>query len=172
MTWGFSLIFCGKDLNNKTSEVGPEIIEKLPFKVTIYPQNSSGKVTIKADKMCSLRKRTWARTLHSRKQVMIRKVKNGIAAFSSEKKNISQTVDIIEMHNLLTVAKSFWVRPLSCLPCWMTLPTSRVTLSWCSSSVSLSSLAVFFVTRCCLFCPADPERQAAVNSTAVEADHI
>lgn len=61
----------------------------------------------------------------------------------------------------LTVARSFWVNPLSCLPFWMTLPTSKGTLSWCSSSVSLSSLAVFFVTRCCLFCPADPVWQAA-----------
>lgn len=60
----------------------------------------------------------------------------------------------------LTVARSFWVKPFSCLPSWMTLPTSKGTLSWCSSSVSLSSLAVFFVTRCCLFCPADPVWQA------------
>lgn len=111
--------------------------------------------------------------LHARKRVKIRKVKHGNATFSkrhSGGKNIyiHKTLYIIWMHYLLTVAKSFWVRPLSCLPCWMTLPTSSVTLSWCSSSVSRSSLAVFFVTRCCLFCPADPERQAAVNLTAVE----
>lgn len=62
---------------------------------------------------------------------------------------------------ILTVARSFWVMPFSCLPSWMTLPTSRGTLSWCSSSVSRSSLAVFFVTRCCLFCPADPMWQSS-----------
>lgn len=56
----------------------------------------------------------------------------------------------------LTVAKSFCVRPLLCRPCWITLPTSRETLSWCSSSVSRSSLAVFFVMKCCLFWPAAP----------------
>lgn len=57
---------------------------------------------------------------------------------------------------LRTVARSFWVIPFSWRPCWMTLPTSSVTLSWCSSSVSRSSLAVFLVTTCCLFCPAVP----------------
>ncbi|KAG7254395.1 hypothetical protein CRUP_007358, partial [Coryphaenoides rupestris] len=57
---------------------------------------------------------------------------------------------------LLTVARSFWVSPLFCRPSWMTLPTSRDTRWWWSSSVSRSSLAVFLVTRCCLFCPADP----------------
>lgn len=56
----------------------------------------------------------------------------------------------------LTVARSFCVRPLLCRPCWITLPTSRETLSWCSSSVSRSSLAVFFVMKCCLFWPAAP----------------
>lgn len=64
---------------------------------------------------------------------------------------------------LLTVARSFWVRPLSCRPFWMTFPTSRLTLSWCSSSVSRSSLAVFLVTRCCLFCPAAPVRHQSIN---------
>ena len=56
----------------------------------------------------------------------------------------------------LTVARSFCVSPLLCRPCWMTLPTSRVTRSWCSSSVSRSSLAVFLVIECCLFWPAAP----------------
>lgn len=71
------------------------------------------------------------------------------------------TLHRILRQHWLTVAKSFWVRPFSCLPCWMTLPTSSGTLSWCNSSDSRSSLAVFFVTRCCLFCPADPEWQVA-----------
>lgn len=56
----------------------------------------------------------------------------------------------------LTVARSFCVRPLLCRPCWMTLPTSKVTRSWCSSSVSRSSLAVFLLIECCLFWPAAP----------------
>lgn len=58
------------------------------------------------------------------------------------------------------MAKSFWVMPLLCRPCWITLPTSRGTLSWCSSSVSRSSLAVFFVMKCCLFWPAAPVTQS------------
>lgn len=56
----------------------------------------------------------------------------------------------------LTVARSFCVSPLLCRPCWITLPTSRGTRSWCSSSVSRSSLAVFLVIECCLFWPAAP----------------
>lgn len=57
---------------------------------------------------------------------------------------------------ILTVARSFWVRPLFWRPSWITFPTSRGTLWWLSSSVSLSSLAVFLVITCCLFCPAAP----------------
>lgn len=64
---------------------------------------------------------------------------------------------------ILTVAKSFCVMPLLCRPCWITLPTSRGTLSWCSSSVSRSSLAVFFVIKCCLFWPAAPIIQSNKN---------
>lgn len=65
----------------------------------------------------------------------------------------------------LTVARSFCVRPLLCLPCWITLPTSRETLSWCSSSVSRSSLAVFFVMKCCLFWPAAPAVRSSNKRT-------
>lgn len=61
-----------------------------------------------------------------------------------------------ESRRSLTVARSFCVSPLLCRPCWITLPTSKVTLSWCSSSVSRSSLAVFLVIECCLFWPAAP----------------
>jgi len=65
-----------------------------------------------------------------------------------------------ERRAILTVAKSFCVMPLLCRPCWITLPTSSGTLSWCSSSVSRSSLAVFFVMKCCLFWPAAPAMQS------------
>lgn len=70
---------------------------------------------------------------------------------------VKQTAQIDYAVLRLTVARSFWVRPWSCRPFWITLPTSSGTRWWWSSSVSWSSLAVFFVTRCCLFCPADPE---------------
>ena len=51
----------------------------------------------------------------------------------------------------LTVARSFCVISLACLPCCMRRLTSNPTWLWCSSSVSRSSLAVFFAAENCLF---------------------
>lgn len=62
---------------------------------------------------------------------------------------------IIQM--VLTVANSFWLHPFPCLPCWISLPKSSETFSCFNCSVSRSSLAVFFVVTCCLFCPPPPE---------------
>ena len=51
---------------------------------------------------------------------------------------------------ILTVARSFWVSPLSCRPFMMSFATSIERVACFSSSLSWSSLAVFSVVGGCL----------------------
>lgn len=59
----------------------------------------------------------------------------------------------------LTVARSFWLRPLACRACIISFPVSKDTLSCFNSSVSRSSLAVFLVVTCCLLVAAPTAMQ-------------
>jgi len=68
------------------------------------------------------------------------------------------------------VASSFCVSPLAWRPCWISLARSRLTVSWCSSSVSRSSFATFFAAECCLFWPAETDNDTITSHCSTHSD--